>query len=94
MLSAVKPKALHGSFGEVTKGSYSSSWGLIPKWVAGFKAHVNKDGLTETVYKLLRHKDVRYFLPQIEKVGEDEFGNQFFIDNGDAENPQMKTRQR
>ena len=39
-------------------------------------------------------KDIRYMLPYVKKVGEDQFGNEYFEDNGTVENPQMKTRQR
>lgn len=94
VLCAAKAPSHHGSFGQTVAGSYTNSLGLVGQVISGFNASVAEKGLKESVFELLRHKDVRYFLPQIEKVGEDEFGNQFFLDNGTAANPQMKTRQR
>eukprot|EP00656_Telonema_subtile_P029489 TRINITY_DN32619_c0_g1_i1.p1 TRINITY_DN32619_c0_g1~~TRINITY_DN32619_c0_g1_i1.p1 ORF type:complete len:240 (+),score=48.57 TRINITY_DN32619_c0_g1_i1:135-854(+) len=94
ILSAVKPPSLHGSHGQQISGSYTASLNLVGQVIGGVKSQIAEHGLSETVFRFLRHKDVRYFLPHIEKVGEDEFGNQYFIDNGTATNPQMKTRQR
>eukprot|EP00658_Telonema_sp_P-2_P001276 TRINITY_DN10480_c0_g1_i1.p1 TRINITY_DN10480_c0_g1~~TRINITY_DN10480_c0_g1_i1.p1 ORF type:complete len:259 (+),score=61.78 TRINITY_DN10480_c0_g1_i1:135-911(+) len=94
MLAGVNPPALHGSFGQQAVGSYANATGLVGQAFSGFKAHVSEHGLKKTVMELLVHKDVRYYLPTRVQVGSDEFGNRYYEDNGTAENPNMKTRQR
>jgi NADH:ubiquinone oxidoreductase subunit len=63
-------------------------------WYAGATKFAKKNGYTELARRFFIDKDIRYMLSSVKKVGEDQFGNEYFEDNGTVDNPQMKTRQR
>ena len=90
---AAKAPAMHGSWGQTAVGGQHKTK-LVKDWFQGASAFAKEHGVVEMARRFFIDKDIRYMLPYVKKVGEDQFGNEYFEDNGTVENPQMKTRQR